>query len=264
MSADAVALPAVEIDYNQFVTEDNEPLDGFFQERQQRLLTEILYASWQPPGGKSWVAAANVGVFFAVRSPAIVPDVFLAVGVPGIEDITTQKGQSYFIWDQGKPPDVVVEVVSRTPGGEDTDKLDRYGQIGVPWYVIYDPYGYLSDEPLRVYERRKKGLTRTADQTYPELNLGVTVWNGEYEGMDFGWLRWTDATGQMLSTKFEVAEAATKRANAADERANAADERANLEAKRAEQVTKQRDDAMEKTKRLEDALRKSGLDPDQV
>ena len=34
---------------NALVTEDGEPVDNVFSEKQQRLLTEPLYSSWTPP-----------------------------------------------------------------------------------------------------------------------------------------------------------------------------------------------------------------------
>ncbi len=38
-------------DLSHLITEDDEPVDNWFQERQQRLLPESLYASW-----KAWAA----------------------------------------------------------------------------------------------------------------------------------------------------------------------------------------------------------------
>ena len=37
-----------EIDYESLITEDNEPVDNVFSEKQQRLLVEPLYTSWKP------------------------------------------------------------------------------------------------------------------------------------------------------------------------------------------------------------------------
>src|SRR5205814_1512431 len=71
-------------DVSAIVTEDDEPLDSWRSEKQQRLLTEPLYASWSGPppteGGapRSFIASANVGIFFDVRRPPIVPDMFLS------------------------------------------------------------------------------------------------------------------------------------------------------------------------------------------
>jgi hypothetical protein len=50
MSEEVVELPIdVSALVENIVTEDDEPLDNLFSEKQQRLLTESLYSSWTPP-----------------------------------------------------------------------------------------------------------------------------------------------------------------------------------------------------------------------
>jgi Uma2 family endonuclease len=43
----------------------------------------------------------------------------------------------YTLWEEKVPPVLVIEVVSTTPGGEYTKKLQEYAQMGVLCYVIY-------------------------------------------------------------------------------------------------------------------------------
>lgn len=40
----------------------------------------------------------------------------------------------------------------------------------------------------------------------PELNLGLGVWHGEFEGVTRAWLRWYDAAGHWLLTDTELAQ----------------------------------------------------------
>ena len=49
-----------EIDYDRLITEDDEPVDNLFSERQQKLLPDSLYASWNYT--KPFLACANVGI----------------------------------------------------------------------------------------------------------------------------------------------------------------------------------------------------------
>jgi hypothetical protein len=69
-------------DVGHLVTEDDRPVDNIFSEKQQRLLTEPLYNS---PGwvgeGRSFLALANVGLFYAIRQPPYVPDMMLSLDV---------------------------------------------------------------------------------------------------------------------------------------------------------------------------------------
>jgi len=56
---------------DHIVTEDDEPVDNLFSEKQQRLLAAPLYtAAWCPEGDK-FLAASNVGIFPSVREPPI-------------------------------------------------------------------------------------------------------------------------------------------------------------------------------------------------
>jgi Uma2 family endonuclease len=59
-----------------------------------------------------------VGVFALARNPAIVPDVFLSLDVEVPHDWWQKEHRSYLLWEFGKPPDVVIEIVSNTEGGK--------------------------------------------------------------------------------------------------------------------------------------------------
>jgi Uma2 family endonuclease len=264
MSPATVELADYVFDYSKMVTQDDTPLDSHYQERQQRLLCESLYLSWRPPEViKTWQAGGNVGVFFADRAPAVVPDAYVSVNLRQVSsDPTVQENRSYFVWIAGKPPDIVVEMVSETPGGEDTTKLELYAQIGVDWYVIFDPLMKLSTDVLRVFERRHGELVPTPNRVFQRLGLGVTVSPGTFEGFTSDWLRWTDGAGNLLAEKDEAHERDQEQIRAERERVAAETERADLEAKRADQVTKQRDDARAEAQRLIELLRKAGIDPD--
>jgi hypothetical protein len=131
--------------------EDNAPPVNWFSEMQQRLLTEPLYSSWRSPlsetgGPRSFVAATNVGLFFARNKPPLVPDVFLSLDVEIPENWHEKRHRSYFFREFGKAPEVVIKIVSNKEGGEDTGKLREYGWIAPGYYVIFDPLRQLSDE----------------------------------------------------------------------------------------------------------------------
>src|SRR5271157_4696211 len=130
---------------DHLVTEDDTPADNVFSEKQMRLLTEPLYSSWaETAGERSFVVMSNVGLFFDVHRPPLVPDVLLSLKGKLPADIRAKRHRSYFIWEYGKPPDVVIEVVSNREGGEDTEKLEAYAEIGVCDYAIFDPDRMLS------------------------------------------------------------------------------------------------------------------------
>jgi Uma2 family endonuclease len=150
------------------------------------------------------------------------PDWFLAVGVPRLykeQDLRL----SYVVWDEGVNPAVVVELLS--PGtekedlgqtgsgaGEPPPKWQVYERIlKVPYYVLYDRYsdtlsGYRLVEdcyqPLELAEGRL---------WLPELRTGLSLWQGDYQGINRRWLRWVDAAGNWIPTQLEQAEAKAAR-----------------------------------------------------
>jgi Uma2 family endonuclease len=196
------------------VTEDDTPVDNSFSEQQRRLLARALRVSWQGPGdGRPFMVAADVGVFRTPGEPPLVPDVFLSLDVVRPEDIWSKEGRSYFIWHYEKPPDVVIEVVSNTEGGETDVKMERYAHFGVPYYVIFDPLEQVQAGMLRAYELSATGVyVERSPDFLPAVALGLRLWRGVFEGHEETWLRWYDAAGALILTGEERAERAESRA----------------------------------------------------
>jgi hypothetical protein len=117
MSNRLLILPTPQLDtMSQILTEDDTPVDNFPSAKNQRLLVEPLYSSWSLPSGVSaFLADANVGIFFDHPKP-LVPDVFLSLGVQVSEQWWEKRNRSYFLREFGKPPEVVIEVVSNRKG----------------------------------------------------------------------------------------------------------------------------------------------------
>jgi Uma2 family endonuclease len=211
---------APEVDITDIRTEDDTPVDNFFSEKQQRLLTEPLYSSWSGPGeGRPFIAAANVGLFSSPKKPPLVPDVFLSLDAEVAKDIWAKSNRTYFVWEFGKAPEVVIEVVSNREGGEATTKLAAYRTIGIPFYVIFDPQELLSDRVLRVYELAGAFYREMSDARFAAVRLGLVLWKGLFEDQEATWLRWCDENGEIIRTGGERADAERARADA--ERARA-------------------------------------------
>ena len=220
-------------DISHLVMEDDEPVDGTFSERQMRLLVDALYDGWGT--SRRFVAQANVGVFYGLHETPVVPDVFLSLDVAQRQD-TFDRGRSYLVWEYGKPPDVVIEIVSNAAGGEE-QKLSRYASFGVPYAVVYDPEGHLSNRTLRVWEHHGKGYVEFAQPRWlPEIDLGLTLWQGTFQGVEGVWLRWCDRDGNLLLLGSERAEHERERAEHERERAEHERERAEHERERADRL----------------------------
>ena len=233
-----VAKQKIEYDYDRLVTEDDEPVDSIYSERQMRLLTDALYTSWKM--NRIFMACANVGIYGDPPTVPIVPDVFLSMDVKPADDIWKKKNRCYMIDVFGKPPEVVIEVVSNTVGNERSSKLKRYASLGIKYYVIYDPEYHIFQTNLHAYQLKfgkyvafpwkqiqKKGIW------FADLKLGMKIQKGLYQSFDTEWLVWFDHAGKVLLSGEQKARAETERANAEAERANAESKRADAEAQRA-------------------------------
>lgn len=192
----------------QLPTEDHQPVDNIISERLMHLLVETLNVSWQPltanGAPRSFLALANVGLYYSVKETPIVPDVMLSMDVEIPTGFHVKSDWSYFLWDHGKLPEVAIEIVSPTPGHEDSDKLHRYERIGVNYYAIFDPLQLLSDELLRSFQLRDGVYQPCADPFFPKLGLGLKPWAGTYGKYTYEyWLRWRDADGMLIPTATE-------------------------------------------------------------
>ncbi len=273
------------------VTEDDEPVDNPLSEKHQRLSTRPLHASWPGPGpGRPFLAMANVGMYETPKSSPIVPDMFLSLDVDLPEDIRKKGNRAYTFWRYGKPPEMVMEIVSPTKGGELDKKKDLYERLGILHYVVFDPWKLLRKQQmvwvftmdsisLRYKEQQQQGNM----WWFPTINLGLTLWKGTFERMHATWLRWCYANRQVVPTGEERAKQEAIRAKReadarkrADERAKLADEHAKLADKRAKQEAEDRKLAderakladerakqeAERAKRLADQLRALGINPE--
>lgn len=225
-------------DVADLVTEDDTPVDNFASEKQQRLLTGALYSALR---GKTFLAAANVGIYTAIGRPPIVPDVFLSLDVTVPEQWWEKQNRCYLLWQFDKPPDVVIEIVSNREGDELEGKLSRYEQMRVSYYAVFDPNHELGPEELRIFELRGRHYAEMTETWLEQVGLGLTVWEGVFEGKQARWLRWCDAQGQLLLT---------------------GDEQAELERERAEQERQRAEREHQRAERLAARLRALGEDPD--
>jgi Uma2 family endonuclease len=179
-------LPVTELDISHLDIEDDTPVDNFQSEKQQRLLVEPLYSSWSP--SVSFIAAANVGLFYGLKLEPIVPDTFLSLNVRMPDDWSQKQNRSYFAWEFGKLPEVAIEIVSNRKGQELESKKADYARIGVAYYAVFDPLKQLQSKEelngalLKVWELTGKQYVEVAEPFWLEsVGLGLTLWEGIFE-----------------------------------------------------------------------------------
>jgi hypothetical protein len=259
-----------ELDISHLVIEDDTPVDNFQSELQQRLLVEPIYSA--KALSLPILAAANVGLFYKLKGDPIVPDMMLSLGVQRPADFSERRNRSYFVWEFGKVPEVCIEIVSNAEGdelilskksqqkGKVASKKDIYAQIGVSYYVVFDPLQQIQGEQemngalLRVWTISPIGYTElTPSQGISNIGefiwlegvgLGLTLWEGSYEeDLPRLWLRWCDQDGQVVPTGAEGQA---------------------FERQRAEQEHQRAEQERQRAERLENYLRSQGIDPNQL
>ncbi len=238
-------------DLSTLITEDDTPVDNMFSAKQQRLLVETLQGNvelWNP-GGRTFVADANVGVFPVPKNNPLVPDAFLSLDVDseGLKDIHTNK--AYFAWVYGKMPEIVIEIVSNRKGGEMARKYQEYARQHIPYYAVFDPTLELRGEHFQLFSLQQGSYRPLNDFWMEDINLGLRLWEGEYEGTYATWLRWCDDRGNLIPTTAESRDKEKTRAEAEKTRADSEKTRADQEKERAE--------------RLAAKLRAMGINPDE-
>ncbi len=140
------------------------------------------------------------------------PDLLIALGV---DPAAYEASNGYVIGEQGKPPDFVLEVASRSTGAEDTGPKRRdYAALGIPEYWRFDATGE--------YHGARLAGDRLADGEYAAIEIeeladgslqGYSAVLDLYLRWEQGRLAWHDpATGRHIAT-FEDERA---RANAAE------------------------------------------------
>jgi Uma2 family endonuclease len=169
------------------------------------------------------------------RRKHLAPDVFFVRGVSKLPP-----RDYYLLWEEGKPPDAVIEITSKTTRHEDqNEKLVLYRDVlKVPEYFQFDPTEDYLDPPLQGYRLVAGQYVPIApvEGRLPSAFLGLHL---ERRGTE---LRlWDPVNGRTLSTPAErVAEATAARQRAEEQQRQAEEQRQRAEEQQRRAEQKQR------------------------
>lgn len=124
------------------------------------------------------------------------PDIFVSFG------IGKQERRIYKVWEEGKPPDFIMEFASRSTYDNDLgDKKEIYAAMGVTEYFLYDPFRCCLPAPLigfRLFDGDYVEILPLANGGVPSetLNLEFLLQN---DGIGV----YTTMAGRLLKTRAE-------------------------------------------------------------
>jgi Uma2 family endonuclease len=264
-------------DHTQLPESDGTFVKNFQEHPQSLLLTDSITPtldSLHPDG--QYCIGQDSGIYWRLTEPpqkgAEAPDWFY---VPNVSPtLNNRLRRSYVMWQEIVSPLIVLEFVSGN-GDEERDATPYEGKfwvyeqaLRVPFYGIYEE----SKARIEVYhlvDGCYQLMPANVRGHYPIESLGVElgIWQGQYQNATLPWLRWWDASGNLLLTGAERAETEHQRAETEHQRAEQERQRAEQERQRAEQERQRADDAesllereRQRAEALAQRLRELGID----
>jgi len=205
-------------------SEDSEEagLPDQFHLFQPQLLTDSFCPVNYPL--KKIFTGSDLNLYYDLHHPSWYkrPDWFAVLGVPYLYENRDLR-LSYVVWQEGVNPYIVVELLS--PGTEKEDlgqtlrdlekppiKWEVYEQIlRVPYYAIFDRYK--SEFKMFKLNGSRYNEVSLSDSRFwiPDIELGLGIWIGNYQGVEMPWLRWYDHNGSWILTPVEKEQQKTQK-----------------------------------------------------
>ncbi len=169
-------------------------------------------------------------------------------------NVSNRERKSWVVWQEGKAPDIIIELLSESTAKEDKIKKKEIYQdkMRVPEYFWYDPWnpddfsGFSISggvyQPLSFDERNRYISER--------LQLALVRWFGVYRGVETIWLRWETIDGELLPTDRESLNQTQTELDEAQTELN--------------QAQIQLDETQIKAQKLAQKLMEMGINPDEI
>ncbi len=273
----------IPVEYRQLPTaedlpdSDETPVDNELQNHIPNVLLNLLMWIWRDR--QDWFFGVDMCYYYEAniqepkKSKSIVPDGFLAIGVPQLK---SEGGRlSYVLWQEQVKPIMVLEVISKEYNGEYDLKLRQYQELGIIYYVIYNSLSgrrglYKRHESLEVYKlingeyellpsvtllsesgKSESGKSESGKVVWiPEINLGIGCERRILGNWERDWLYWYDRN----CVRYPTAEERAQQAEVAQQQAESARQQA-------EAIAMQERNDKEK---LAAHLRSLGINPDEI
>ncbi len=179
---------------------------------------ELLRLTFQPANyaADRFFVASDMNLYYDARHPLWHkrPDWFAVLGVSRFYEQRDLR-LSYVIWQEEINPFIAVELLSPGTEAEDMGQTIReasqpptkwqvYEQIlQIPYYVVFNRYNN-QWQAFGLRQNRYQPLVIENQRLWlPEIELGLGLWRGIYQGTERLWLRWYDRQGNPILTPEE-------------------------------------------------------------
>lgn len=257
---ESVALPPTQLD---LPCDDGIPMETQRHKVQMEMLIDTLSPALAERS--DGYVGGNMFVYFSLAQVKNQdfrgPDFFAVLGVPKTER------RSWVVWEEGKAPDVVIELLSDSTAFQDKNqkKLIYQNQMRVSEYFWFDPFnpddwaGFFLQHG--VYQPIAVNQNQLISQS---LGLALVRWRGSYKGIDATWLRWATLDGELLLNAEEIVEQERQRADAETQRADTERQRADTERDRADTERERAEQAQLQLRQVAVTLLQQGMAVEQV
>jgi Uma2 family endonuclease len=239
-------------------SDDDDIMETPRHKYQMDLLLETIYPWLEKRQGGGY-AGGNMFIYFSesqVKNKDYKgPDFFAVLNV------SNRERKSWVVWQEGKAPDIVIELLSECTAKEDkiNKKKIYQDQMRVPEYFWYDPWnpndfcGFSISggiyQPLSFDERNRYISER--------LQLALVRWKGVYRGVETVWLRWETLEGELLPTERESRDEAQAKAQQAQDEAQQAQAKV-------DQTQIQLNESQKLAQKLAQKLIEMGINPNEI
>ncbi|MBR8834978.1 MAG: DUF874 family protein [Stigonema ocellatum SAG 48.90 = DSM 106950] len=261
LDAPYVTLPPTEA---ELPYDDGIPMESQRHKAQMDLLIDSLLP-WFAQRTDGFVGG-NMFVYFSLAQVKNQdfrgPDFFVVLGVP------KRERRSWVVWEEGKAPDVVIELLSYSTSEQDKNekKLIYQNQLRVSEYFWFDPFNPDDWAGFFLQKGVYQPLVPNEQNQFLSQSLGLALqrWQGSYKGIDSTWLRWATIQGELLPTPPEIAEHERQKAEQERQKAEQERQKAEQERQRAESAESQLQQLQSQLQQTARQLLQTGMTVEQV
>ncbi|HVA91759.1 MAG TPA: Uma2 family endonuclease [Chloroflexota bacterium] len=214
---------------NHYPIGPRRPMASLNHDRARQTAMNLLLSLLAP----THLVASELLIMFNSRDlrAHLTPDMMVSLDAGEDDPRYEDKRLQYRIWDEGKPPELVIELASpSTVERDEVGKKEDYAAMGVREYVLFDPIGTMLRPRLQVY---RLGVSRYEPAPADPAGMVDSAVVAGYAWVRVGDLLrlWDRASGRLLPTPEERADHEARRADHEARRADQEAGRATLEAR---------------------------------